>query len=835
MTDALAANDRWLRDLARRLVRDPSLAADAVQETWLSWTKSGAAGPPHRGWLRSVLHHAIGQLTRSDGRRQRREQALAAAAPPSSSSASILERLESQRAVIDAVVTLEEPYRTVILLRFYESLPPRAIATRLQLPVATVKTRLARGLERLRERLAGNGDPPVATRTFPILLPLLAPSPLTTAALPSLGLGVFTVNLVTKAVISVVAATMLIASYRWLAPGDELPTQPTHAAIEANPVASTNTNTLAPDAPRVERRDLPASPAPAPESAPPPPTADAASAELIPIRGHLFDADGSAASGLEIRFGSNAAGVPETSTVCAIDGSFQIAIAKATGTLTCSEEGYVTLYESFVDEANRDADHVVVAARALSLAGVVIDDRGAPVQGARISIPWKRLVAPRIQLDLAQATSRAIETTTREGGRFTLENAPLLPASDRLSDALLVTHDDYETARAELPRSDRDDLRIVLPTHTVVANSLSGTVVDRIGLPIARALVSLGGDALTTDSNGHFSFALRDAEKIPTELRAVALGLRAVAIPRPAEGWPPHLRVVLADDSLRIRGKVVDSAGRPREGVSVTLDLGMVLGSNPAKWTEEIAGDFDETVATDADGRFEIGGLQDRSYVLHVIDIPTLANLKSKPIAAGAENVTLVLDSERAFSTLRGRLVDRQGNGVTGAHVRCQIPYHVVETEVSTSSSNYGGRSIEVDSAGRFEIKDAPTLGLVLSIDGEGVEQKNVTVSEGFDRYDELTIPVECVCSFRLELDPIDPLARFLEIRSADDKALFVTMRTYSGWSKNNSTEIVDGRTSVLSVSERAAWAVLRRSDFSEIRRFAIRLERTDVNVLSGR
>jgi protocatechuate 3,4-dioxygenase beta subunit len=44
----------------------------------------------------------------------------------------------------------------VILLRYYDGLPPRVIAERLRVPVKTVKSRLARGLEQLRARLVAD-------------------------------------------------------------------------------------------------------------------------------------------------------------------------------------------------------------------------------------------------------------------------------------------------------------------------------------------------------------------------------------------------------------------------------------------------------------------------------------------------------------------------------------------------------------------------------------------------------------------------------------------------------------------------------------------------------
>ena len=51
------------------------------------------------------------------------------------------------------MLALDEPYRTVILMRYYEDLTPSQIAEHLGLPAATVRTRLRRGLERLRSMI----------------------------------------------------------------------------------------------------------------------------------------------------------------------------------------------------------------------------------------------------------------------------------------------------------------------------------------------------------------------------------------------------------------------------------------------------------------------------------------------------------------------------------------------------------------------------------------------------------------------------------------------------------------------------------------------------------
>lgn len=146
--EALLAEHAWARRLAYRLVRDASLADDLAQEACVRALGHAPAGGP-RAWLASVVRNLARQGRRERGRRTRREE-VAARSEGLPSAAEALERLAVQQDVVRAVLALEEPYRSTIVLRFYEELPPRRIAARQGVPVATVKTRLARGLAMLR-------------------------------------------------------------------------------------------------------------------------------------------------------------------------------------------------------------------------------------------------------------------------------------------------------------------------------------------------------------------------------------------------------------------------------------------------------------------------------------------------------------------------------------------------------------------------------------------------------------------------------------------------------------------------------------------------------------
>jgi RNA polymerase sigma-70 factor (ECF subfamily) len=142
----------WIRALARRLVGDAHLADDVAQEAALEALRA-APGARRIGpaWLAGIVRNVAANVRRRGARRAHHEGRAPAGAAPSAAQAAAF--VEQQRLLADAVLALDAPFRDVVLLRFFEALPPRAIARRLGVPVATVNSRLQRALAKLRARL----------------------------------------------------------------------------------------------------------------------------------------------------------------------------------------------------------------------------------------------------------------------------------------------------------------------------------------------------------------------------------------------------------------------------------------------------------------------------------------------------------------------------------------------------------------------------------------------------------------------------------------------------------------------------------------------------------
>lgn len=154
----LRAHASALRGLARDLLRDSHAAEDVTQQTLAkAWAARDQLQPgPMGGWLQRVLTNFTKQWRRGERRRAARESLHGGerAKHHQASPAETLARREALQSVTNAVLQLDEPFQTAVFLRYFEDLPPRVIAARTDCNVATVKSRIARGLVMLRLHLS---------------------------------------------------------------------------------------------------------------------------------------------------------------------------------------------------------------------------------------------------------------------------------------------------------------------------------------------------------------------------------------------------------------------------------------------------------------------------------------------------------------------------------------------------------------------------------------------------------------------------------------------------------------------------------------------------------
>ena len=142
---------------------DRTRAEDFFQETWIRVLERGHqydGKSRFEGWLFSIARHLV-----IDWQRQKKVQSLDAlidagqehpmqfADERAASALQSVMRTEQDAQVHGAMEKIAPVYREVLLLRFQEELQIEEIAAVLSVPLSTVKSRLYRGLEALRNSL----------------------------------------------------------------------------------------------------------------------------------------------------------------------------------------------------------------------------------------------------------------------------------------------------------------------------------------------------------------------------------------------------------------------------------------------------------------------------------------------------------------------------------------------------------------------------------------------------------------------------------------------------------------------------------------------------------
>ncbi len=145
--------------LAVRVVRDPAQAEEVAQEAFLEiWRTSGrfdpAKGSP-LGWMLTIVHRKAVDRVRSAEASTRRDTTYHQRNQPvehDSTAEAATASLEARR-VRGALQSLTPVQREALELAYFGGYTHTEVATMLELPVGTAKTRIRDGLIRLRDTM----------------------------------------------------------------------------------------------------------------------------------------------------------------------------------------------------------------------------------------------------------------------------------------------------------------------------------------------------------------------------------------------------------------------------------------------------------------------------------------------------------------------------------------------------------------------------------------------------------------------------------------------------------------------------------------------------------
>jgi RNA polymerase sigma-70 factor (ECF subfamily) len=139
-----------------RILGDQREAEDVLHDVFIEvWQRAGDFDPSRgsvRAWLFVRMRSRTLDRCRKTGRARAREAGVSAPdAPPSQDPA----RAADQQRILAALAGLPELQREVIELSYFSGLSSSALAAKLDVPVGTIKSRVAAALAKLRAEFGG--------------------------------------------------------------------------------------------------------------------------------------------------------------------------------------------------------------------------------------------------------------------------------------------------------------------------------------------------------------------------------------------------------------------------------------------------------------------------------------------------------------------------------------------------------------------------------------------------------------------------------------------------------------------------------------------------------
>ncbi|HEX5053924.1 MAG TPA: sigma-70 family RNA polymerase sigma factor [Planctomycetota bacterium] len=556
-----------LRAMARVLVGDRH-ADDLVQDVVLQVLQHPPPDPKGlRAWLVVVLRRRASNHHRTEARRRRRlDEVAARGTEAAGDAAGVAEQQETVRAVTAALFALPDPYREALFRRFFRGETPTAIATATNEPLATVKSRLQRGLSLLRQRL--DDERPGTWRAALCAALGLDDAGLVLPSTTAAG-GLFVMGFGIK--LAAAAAAILATVLFWPRQDDPLP--PPH-------LVAGNAAPAPPAAGRLgdaERRRAEAPPAvPAAE-----PT------RVAVVEGRCVDEFGSPLAAVAVELGNRPGAaeriaawtrrhdlppaVPTATATTGADGRFRFEVPAwlpLCFQLRIASTHLVPLEGTFADvePGSVIALGSVRLVRGTRFFGRLVHRDGSPAAAVDIDLEgFETLDGP-----VTPITFTTFRTDV--DGAFRADEA--LPAGRYLVRA----HRRRNPSPAEVTADARGgEVALDLVVDTVDApTQLQGMVVDAVGAPIAGAVVQrrLGDNPLffpwaTTDGDGRFTLGRQAGDPEVLALRVV----HPAHEPATAECafGADDVRIELGDGAAIDVAVVEDPTGRPVEDYQLRI------------------------------------------------------------------------------------------------------------------------------------------------------------------------------------------------------------------------------------------------------------------------
>ena len=821
----------WIRRLAGELVRDSASADDLAQSTWLAVLERPPRlrGDP-RPFLASVLRNQARQRIRGERRRRHREQDTArpeALEGPEE----LVGRVHRQRELAGHVLELDEPFRTTLILRFFGDLAPRQIAERMNVPIKTVHSRIARGLDRLRTSLDHAYDDRAQWMSAFAPLALLQHLKTPSAAAAALHSGGWLLKTWTKAALLTGLLAIGVGGAAWLTSGQ--PEQAHPRSVE-DPVLLAAPETLGEShieevlvEPKVLDRRAVETVAESETSQEP---AASGPPKSLMLAGRILDPEGQGIPNAVV-FDRE---VPNRELgQSTVDGSFEVSMGmlhliRRTAQeiqLRADKPGWTVLRGSSLPTKGDQREHLIVMARETSLEGRVVDSGDRPIPGARVEFHGMGGVLIGFPVPLDQTWPVEFSASTDEFGHFGIDPFPELDGM-----TLVVTSEGFLPANVDLDNTARPLVIQLVAQEERVGQRVKGLVLDPMARPVSGALVELGGTEVLSGHDGSFELIPgRLSPEVPLcaslsgHLPALIDNFGARLADKP--GDPDPVQLILGGEPLRIKARLVKFNGDPAIGWAVHVQDETVISQFqlPARTAEGLFREQADSIRTNWVGRFEITGLYPRDYRVLFLDEHSLRS-HEVVLSAGSDETVIQMPASRT-RRLSGRTVDRDGRAVPGVEI--SLGLDTFRNSVGNQST--AARETLTDQQGRFEFDEVPVERVHLQIGGQSVlPDRAMPEGEGDLDLDLLVIRR---CHFHIESTLADDASWRFAMLDQDGQTLQLTRFAAFGMTSFSLGDLAEGGSETLAVSELAATLQLYRNGKPE-RQIPIQLNTESVTTL---
>lgn len=667
----------------RRMLGNATEAEDVTQECFETLAQSKNVPGAHLGaWLHRVATNISTKRIRSDNRRREREKRFAAQGETQAQ----VEWKDIYEHVDEAMGELPDKFRVPILAHFLQDESQVDIAEALDVSPQTVSYRIKRGTELLGRALRRRGIG-VATVALAAMLAedLAAASPIPASLTTSLGklalahtakpASVFYGSTLAKAIGGMIimkkigiAVTVMIAALAFWASTREKPVEPDIPTPKASVVMDEEPDV--PDLPPAEPEEVMVIATPAGST----------------ITGRVYDAETERGIA-DVVLRASAPGRNDGGTFSEPtddSGTYRISGLAANSYDIVREntpEGYQRPMYSEKHTVSFEPDTAVESVnfplkKEVPLRGIVVDSEGSAVSRATVMLHGGS----------SFRVATAIES--RDDGRFSFHH---LGATDNLN--LQARNDSGLVSRYKffsLPEQGLTNIELIIEAASVAM----GDVLDSGGSPVpdVKVVASPNGserivsDWTVTDKQGHYildglaagTYFLNLPEWFSDEDHRQSKSARLELAPAEEVS---NLILLYEQGNLSISGRVTYADERPIANVQV------LCSNNNRRAT------------TDADGYYEIPGLDDGTYAVMVLitrrEGPALF-LDRQYVPAGSESVDFVVREH----VLTAQVLDAQ----TSRPVT-EFEYAIINSWRSTLDSSIAGRFQRViDAEGRFEL-----------------------------------------------------------------------------------------------------------------------------------